>query len=242
MPLSAKALRFLRPLHRGVALDSLSLEMCQPTETTGRCVLQIDLTHAFVTGLDYAEGDVSGEAVAVLTFAPAIEKVTGRLGTMTRSVTYDLANLDVTADTGGVPDGSPSPFLTTLTGPTTKLSTSSWSHSISAARPVLSGGGGTGEVRHDPVRTRTATGPGTVDLLARLLNHTANQTATISGCPADPCTQTVVLDDVVVTQVTLGSPTLTDKSELSYRTIAWDRSQGTTHTIYRWDLAGNREF
>jgi type VI protein secretion system component Hcp len=241
VPMSATVLRFLQPLSRGQALDTLSLEMCRSTETTGHCVLHLELTHVFVTGLDYGDSQTGADATAVLTLAPAIEKVTGRFAGGSRTVTYDATHFTL-GDTGTVPDESPGPFLTSLNGPDVELGTNSWSHALANIGLLTSGGGaGAGKVEHEPLTAVTQAGPGSVELLNRLLGGSRTDTATISGCGATPCTQSIVLRNVFVTRVVLGSPDLTVKADLSYDDIAWDRLQGATHTTYRWDLAGNRE-
>jgi type VI protein secretion system component Hcp len=242
VPLSAQVLRFLRPLHRGVTVASLSLEMCREGEASGHCVLQVDLTNAFLTGLAYGDSQANAAATAVLSFAPTAEEVTGRSGTAVRSVRYDVTDFTLT-DEGSVPDESASPFLTRLAGaPDVLLGTDSWSHALANAGSATSGSGaGAGKVTHDPLTALTHTGPGTAELLYRLLHGTHTQTATISGCGTSPCTQSLVLGSVFVTKVVLGSPDLTVKTELTYDVITWDRAEGTTHTQFSWDLAGNRE-
>ena len=242
VPVSAQMLRFLRPAHVGQPLQSLSLEVCRPTETTGHCVLQVELTDAFVTGLDYTDSPTGADATAVLTFSPRIEKVTSRTPAGSRSVTYNVAESTV-ADTGDVPTEVASPFLTSLTGPAVDLATDSWSHGIAIIDGAPTGGGGSaGKAEHKPVTAVTHTGPGTVELLDRLLRGTRTQTVTINGCGASSsCTQSLALGDVLVTQLVLGSPDLTVKTEFSYATIGWERVQGTTNTEFHWDVAANRE-
>jgi type VI protein secretion system component Hcp len=239
VPLSAAVLRFLRPLNIGQRVNSLSLEMCRSDEVTGHCILKIELTNVFVTGLDYVDSPTDADATAVLTFAPEIETISSRT---TRSVTYDLGRRTV-SDAGAVPTEASSPFLTSLTGPAVDLATKSWLHAISSPTTAGTGGGGlgAGRVDHEPVTVVTHTGPGTVELLNRLLRGTTTETATISGCGASACTQSVELGNVNVTKLVLSSPNLTDKVGLTYSTIGWDRADDTAQTVFRWDLAGNRE-
>jgi type VI protein secretion system component Hcp len=241
VPLSAQVLRFLEPLNAGETVASLSLEMCRSDEATGDCVLQLDLTHAFLTGMHYGDSPVDAEATADLTFAPTTEEVTGRSGTAARSVSYDVTDNTATP-AGSVPPESASPFLTTLTGsPGVLLGTDSWKHAITNVGSPLSGGGaGAGKAVHDPITAVTHTGPGTAELLYRLLRGTHTQTATITGCPATSCVQSVTLADVLITHVVLGSPNLTDKADLTYGSIEWDRFQSPTRTRFGWDVAANR--
>ena len=243
VPMSAQMLRFLRPAHRGESLQSLSLEVCRPTETTGHCVLLVELTDAFVTGLDYTDSPTGADATAVLAFSPRIEKVTSQTPAGSRSVTYNVAQNTV-VDTGDVPAEVASPFLTTLTGPAgpRTLATDSWSHGIAISNDSPIGSGlFVGKAEHKPVTAVTHTGPGTVELLDRLLRATQTQTITINGCGASSCTQSLALGDVLVTKLVLGSPDLTVKTEFNYATIGWERAQGTTNIDFHWDVAANRE-
>jgi type VI protein secretion system component Hcp len=158
-------------------------------------------------------------------------------------LTYNVAQNTV-VDTGDVPAEVASPFLTTLSGPAgpRTLATDSWSHGIAIINGAATGtGAGAGKAEHKPVTAVTHTGPGSVELLDRLLRGTRTQTVTVNGCGASSCTQNLALGDVLVTKLVLGSPDLTVKAEFNYATIGWERAQGTTNTDFHWDVAANRE-
>ncbi len=62
------------------------------------------------------------------------------------------------------------------------------------------------------------------------------------GCEIAGCSQSMVLSDVFVTELAIGSPTLFDRAAFDYAAIDWDRSDlaslGARET-FRWNVRAN---
>jgi hypothetical protein len=61
----------------------------------------------------------------------------------------------------------------------------------------------------------------------------------VTGCSTQPCTQRLTLGGAFVTKVTLGSPSLTDRTEFEYATMSWDRTEGRDTKSFTWDVTLN---
>ncbi|MCU1535729.1 MAG: hypothetical protein JWP82_80, partial [Humibacillus sp.] len=241
LPLSSYVFRLLQPLNAGVHLPQVSVEMCLPTQAAGACLMQVDLEDAAVSLMDYSEsGTAASEATAKIAFNPASETLTSRTATGERSVTYNLGLAQITRQ--GPATGAPAgdlTYVTTLSGGT-GLDTQTWSHHIETPVASTSGGPIVGKTVHQPVTAAIRSGEGTVELLWWLLRGLSPGSVQITGCSADPCTQTLTLGRAFVTKVTMGSPLLTDTDTFAYSTIQWNRTDDQGQARTSWDLLQNR--
>jgi type VI secretion system secreted protein Hcp len=244
VPLSPKVVSLLSSVAKGTHLDKVSVEMCKPTEVSGHCLLQVDLQSVLITGIDSAESaDDAADAVATLSFNSSQEKVTtpGR-GGVSYSVTYNIAEATSSSTGGALPRPvGDTKYLTTLSdGFDDAIDTTTWGHSATQSGTTYTGaGGGAGKASFRPVKAATRTGGGTVKLLSALVAGKHFSQVDVTGCAAAPCTQKLSLGEVLVTGVTLGSPSLTDQVLFDYATIKWDRTESGDTGSFSWNVAAN---
>jgi type VI protein secretion system component Hcp len=245
LPTTSYALKLLQPLVEGTTLSNVSVEMCQPGETPGHCTLQINMTNVYLAGISYGDSVTAGDAVAHVEFAPMTETVTNHRASGDRTLTYNASTTALTNNTGTVPAAAGGAFVTSLTNAagtanpgTVTIDTDSWSNGIKVPVTITSTGVGTSHPQFDPLTVTTKSGAGTVDLLAHLLGGQPITTATITGCSATSCTgQNVQLTTAFVTDLSLGSPLLTDTALFAFQTIHWTRTDNQGSVNFGWDLS-----
>lgn len=89
----------------------------------------------------------------------------------------------------------------------------------------------------EALQLTTRSGAGTVELLSRLLRGHIAPSAT-AGCLALPCQSRITLEDVFVTALAIGSPSLEDQADLTYGTIKWERQDPQGEVDDSWDVTG----
>jgi type VI protein secretion system component Hcp len=243
LPLSSYALKLLRPIASGQDLPSVSVEMCQPGELSGACLLQIDVEQALLTDVEYADAQPAPGDAVTIALQPRIETVTHHDATGDSSITYDLQTRRA-ATSGSAPTATGSlPFLTSLTVSGVAIDTAAWGHGVTASSSWTAGAGASvGKPNPAPFRLVASSGASAVELLSFLMTGSSPGKVEITGCGVASCTQKITLESVFVTKVSLGSPQLTDGDELVFKTITWDRTddQGAVHVT--WDVALSRVF
>jgi type VI protein secretion system component Hcp len=247
LPMNSRIMNQMTQLAKGTHLSSASLEMCKPGEDSGRCTLSLSLTEVMITGIDVQQDPTQSTATVQLNFAK--EMISVLPGTK-QAVTYewDIAGNRLLGATGSTPATSTrdTTYTTTLTGsqPRAELSTRSWHQSSSQSGTThMGGGGGAGKADFSDISAETRTGFGTIALFRALTSGTVLPEVELAGCESSTCTSTAVLTDVIVSELTLGSPSLFDGVQLNYGAIAWERNDTpkTTGaaTTFSWDIAAN---
>jgi type VI protein secretion system component Hcp len=240
VPLSSYVVPIFRAIAGGQAVPTVTVEMCQQGEVSGQCLVQVDLTDALLTNVAYTDSADPSAARATFEFRPRIETVTSHGAAGDDSVTYD-AVLNRTSNAGTPPASAGDlAFLTTLAGPNEAFDTQSWGNSVTNA----SSWAGTGAVVAKSIPTEVAltvrSGASAVELLGSVFTGATLGTATITGCPAAGCTQTVTLTNAYATKVTLGSPLLVDADGLGYQAITVKRADSQGSSAVTWDVFANK--
>ena len=248
-PMNSVVMDQMMRLAKGTHVPKARVDMCKPGEPTpdlqrntfGKCALSLDLSEVIVTALDVRQDPEQATVTAQLNFAR--EKISVSPGTRDAAAfEWDIAeNVEVGSSSGSARATSTGDTTyTTKLGNLDSLSTRSWSQGSSQSGTThAGGGGGAGKANFANVSAETRTGPGTVALLRAVAKGTHIPTVQIDGCESSECTSRTVLNDVLVSELVIGSPTLFDQVQFNYGKIDWKRRDGARdqEKSFFWDVA-----
>jgi type VI protein secretion system component Hcp len=249
LPMNSDLIARMTQLAKGAHAPTARLEMCLPGELdgqaaptgtpagapdrrAGRCTLSVELRDVMVTEVSVKQD--SDAATVTMHLNSSLETVTHY------PATGDPTSLDLdiagnTSDLDGAvaaTDDGDTTYTTTLTGPNGPLGvlpTERWSQSMTQSGTTHMGsGGGAGKANIADLVARTRAGAGTVTLLDALFKGTHLASAQVAGCTTDTCSSTLTMTDVLVSSLTIGSPSLFDDTTLNYGVIKWERSEDTS--------------
>jgi type VI protein secretion system component Hcp len=250
LPMNYQLLNQMNQLARGSVVPAASLEMCKPGETTGKCSLALALTDVMVNAVQVQQDASEATATVQLTFAR--EKVSVLPGTNRGAdVEFDIRENRVVSATGAAKaiSTNDTTYTTTITdgqgGVGNVLSTRSWRQAMTNSSTVHTGTGPeAGKPNFTDAVAETRSGVGTVALFRAVVLGQHLDQVEISGCESARCESKTILENVIVTQLTLGSPTLFDDTHFNFATIKWDRDDSPGSVPARkksffWDIAAN---
>lgn len=259
LPMNSLVLNQMGQLAKGTHAPAAQLEMCKPGELSadprvkqplGQCSLVLSLSEVLVTGVEVQQDPA--QATVTVRLNVAREKVSVVPGTaQAASYEWDIAENTAASSSGSTLSTSTgdTTYTTTLTGsggqPRGVLSTRSWSQgATSSGTTQMGGGGGAGKASFSDVLAETRTGNGTLALLRALATGEVLSRVDLAGCESTTCATTLRLNDVLVTELVLGSPTLFDRVRLNYAQIDWTRNDDVAHGAgqnrsFRWDVLNN---
>lgn len=239
---------------RGVVLPAVHVELCKdqelppPTETArdirvGSCSVQVDLTNSLIGDIEVHQ-DPAG-ATATLSLTPSAERITSALSAQqSTSASFDVRQNKT--GTAGLPSASTND--TTYTATVSHhgvISVESWAQSQSNAVSVTSTSPTAGKPNFPEVTAKTRSGLGTVNLFQALTSSEPISSLELTGCEngAKPdCHQSAALSGVFVTSLRIGSPLLLGETTFDYRSIRWDRFDGSPSTsgkTFTWNKTTN---
>lgn len=256
LPLNDRIMGQMNQLAKGTHVPRARFVMCKPGEGTksdgldlGQCTLSIVVDDVLVTGLDVQQDPTQATVTVQLNFAK--ERVAVLPGTPKEaSLTWDVAGnvMESSSGTAVATSTGDTAYTTTITGGSTRgvLSTRSWGQSSTQSGTThTGGGGGAGKASFSDIDAETRSGFGTLALFRALVTGAHLPEVQLAGCESSTCVSTTVLNDVLVSGLKLGSPTLFDQVQLNYAKITWERADsrasGYKSKTFSWDIAANTE-